>query len=534
MKKFCKSISSFLIVTLLLSFLVVTPAFAQNNDYVEGKDADATSTIGEISTTISSTEILSRLVAQEPFSIDGTLLTDSQTVELNEFYNFSTMSRFAIADWACRNDLITEEQKIESYCDLLTTRNFENIVCLDPIYKQIDNYAKKHRLDTTLNQKVSLVLNPTDQTQSVYAINSDSVNDGQIVVHDYDGVGILESELERILSMAQGIRSSYENMGIPFLNPDFDGYYVIALRGSSSGGSCETNPIGGSIEGNKQLSATTLYISVDGNGVINTSNTVLRQRLAHGMFHAIQNSYHSAEGWFKEACADWGAWAATGLTTGLNLNAFINSSLSMTANVGGGAMLFPATIARYYGGAATILEIYEQLSSVTSATFSIATLDVKITAALAARGYSSVDFADVFSRMSVNLATPGSSYSFITSGLQNTSAADITYSPGTDFTEDSADVLDRVYFTFEPATGVSNCTIEFEVVMYNGTGTVQQYWYNSEGVLCVQYFTPNANGVVTFYQPDSEEGNPTGFVGIVVTGVGESFDFSIDYTVTQN
>ena len=53
-------------------------------------------TDGVINTTTSVTSIYQSLVAEEPFSIDGTITTNNGTYNLNEFYDFSNSSKFAI------------------------------------------------------------------------------------------------------------------------------------------------------------------------------------------------------------------------------------------------------------------------------------------------------------------------------------------------------------------------------------------------------------------------------------------------------
>ncbi len=104
-----------------------------------------------------------------------------------------------------------------------------------------------------------------------------------------------------------------------------------------------------------------------------------------------------------------------------------------------------------------------------------------------------------------------------------------------DFVEDRIEGYGSVYYSFVAQGGSSNYTIEFDVVLDgNGPGVVYQYWYNSEGDVCIQEFNVGATGSVSFTQPDSEEGNLINYVVIVVMSLGSTFDFYIDYTVTQN
>ena len=551
MKKSCKFVSSVLLFAMLLSSFAIIPAYAQQENLVSSNSvteqvhvcSDCTNSnncvakVDSIYTTVSSNEILSRLVSQEPFSLDGTITTEGQTKTLDEYYDFSSMSRFAIADLAYEKELITEAQMIECYCDLLTEKNFENVICLDPFYNKIKNYEATTQVNVALDKKITSVLNSNTyslQTQPARR-NSHSITVNGIYIEDVFNI-LSDSVLNEIGAFASSLRTLYENRGFDFPGDNITGNdYVILLSTSTAGLVCDTISYQ-DLTSTTCLSATYIH-GVNRNTVLNDS---LRQRIAHGMFHAIQNTYNRAEGWFKEACADWGAWSTTGLTTGINFNAFINARGSMTNNVGRGAMLFPVTIARYYGGYETIVEIYEQLSTVTTTILPFSTLENKINAALAARGYTSVDFADIFSQMSGYLAVPSSIYSFVASGLQNTfNAGEITYYEGADFTEDDIRKLDRAYFSFTPDEDLIDYEIEFEVGVLgnpNGDVTVQQFWYNDIGEAMIEYLPLNANGVVSFSHPHFDEGNPSGFVGIIITNTNADaeYGFYIDYVVTQN
>lgn len=538
MRRSCKFVSYFLSVTLCISLLTVVPVFAQN------KELDCTEII---LAEVAPDEFLSRLISSDSFSLEDYFSEKNQVAEVDNYTDFSTMSRFEIADWAYQNNLISEAQKIESYCDLIENRTFEYVVCLDSIYSEIENYANTNLMSASLNGKISSVLEPSALQYQNTRTTEHFIEIDDIIIHDVDNV-LSDSVLNVIGEYASSLKTMFGNMGFNFPNvPGTD--YIIALSTSTTGETCSTQFF-------SALSSTTCLVSTHIYGVNNSTNLSdsLRQRIAHGMFHAIQSNYYCAhidhsdhnlnnyiEGaeWFREACADWGAWATTGLTTGVNFNAFINSGECMTQNIGNGAMLFPATIARYYGGAATIEEIYYQLyvnvRGIGESDFDF--LETAVNGALVERGYTYVDFADIVSQMSVYLATPAI-YSFVATGLQNTVAADIIYSDGYDFQEDNIDGLDRVYFTFTPDVDPVDYELDFRIVMYGGTGdfgTVQQYWYNDSGDLITEYLVPNANGIVSFTHPHYEEGNPSGFVGIVITGVDAdaAFDFFIEYEVTQ-
>ena len=560
MKHSYKFISVILSLSLCLSFFCVVPVFAQNNepmfvssvgetnhDCSECANVETKSDpVGVVLTQASPDEILSRLVSKEKFSLDGSLVNGNQVKDLNDCYDFASMSRFEIADWAYQSDLISEAQKIESYCDLIESRIFENAVCLDSFYSEIEAYANKNLISASLNEKIAAVLDTSKSQNSNTRDEIHYIEVSGILIDDVDNI-LSDEALNAIGEYVSSLRTIFINRGFTFPNnphPNGREDFVISLNSSTTGTVLHTNTFV-QVSTNTRLITSFIY-GVNNNTVLNDT---LRQRIAHGMFHAIQdfcyyesssNSTPHKSEWFRDACADWGAWSTTGLTTGINFNAFINARGCMTQNIGNGAILFPVTIARYYGGYETIVEIYEQLSTVTTTILPFSTLENKINAALAARGYTSVDFADIFSQMSGYLAVPSSIYSFVASGLQNTfNAGEITYYEGADFTEDDIRKLDRAYFSFTPDEDLIDYEIEFEVGVLgnpNGDVTVQQFWYNDIGEAMIEYLPLNANGVVSFSHPHFDEGNPSGFVGIIITNTNADaeYGFYIDYVVTQN
>lgn len=523
MKHLKKRICMIISILVAVSCVFTIPAFASDKRSSESEKIES-----ELVTLTTSTEVfLDRLVSKSAFSVNDYL----STTDSND--DFASMSRFAIADWAFAKSLITEAQMIEAYCDLLNTKNFENAICLDCTYKKVESYANTRLISATLATKINSVLEQRDSLK-YFSNQLQNTRSGGVmltsnrIMIDGTSVEIQSSDLELIKNIAQNAKNTYEGLGFDFpTDSSMTVDYIIALEEVEDTSACFTDDIEGTQSGNTYLSATTLYIDIDSTGNIETSDAVLRHRLTHGMFHAIQNGYNCIDDWFKEACANWGAWAITGLTTELNLNSFISSTRCMTDDVGGGAMLFPATIDFFYGSVPTIVEIYEQLSTEDDT-------ETAINNALAARGYSDT-FEDVFLTMAVELADPGSGYSDI-SGLQNYNADYTdTYSFGTDFVEDNVEGYGRSYFSFAPASGVTNYTVEFEIVLSgSGSGIVYQYWYNSENEFCIQECNVNANGTLILTHPDSEEGNPSGEVGIIVVSTGYDFSFYIDYTVTPN
>lgn len=520
MKHLKKRICMIISILVAVSCVFTIPAFASDKRSSKSEKIESE----QVSLTTSTEVFLDRLVSKSAFSVNDYL----STTDSND--DFASMSRFAIADWAFAKSLITEAQMIEAYCDLLNTKNFENAICLDCTYKKVESYANTRLISATLATKINSVLEQRDSLK--YSSNQlQNTRSGGVmltsnrIMIDGTSVEIQSSDLELIKNIAQDAKYTFEGLGFDFpTDSSMAVDYIIALVEGDDHLACNTTSIEDTQVGNTCLSSTFLYVSFDSNGEIENSTAELRQAIAHGMFHAIQNGYNCIDDWFREACAHWGAWATTGLSNYSDIDYYINAGCGLTEE----AILIPATIDFYYGGVPTIVEIYEQLSSIDD-TFEA------IEAALSARGYN-VDFDDVYEEMTMNLIYPNSNYSDLSSDLHNDAVEDsIAYSVGTDFVEDRIDGYGSVYYSFVAQGGSSNYTIEFDVVLDgNGPGVVYQYWYNSEGDVCIQEFNVGATGSVSFTQPDSEEGNLINCVVIIVMSLGSTFDFYIDYTVTQN
>lgn len=493
MKRSCKFVSYFLSVTLCLSLLAVVPVSAQNekldfNDVVL-KEA-------------SSDEFLSRLVSSESFSLEGLLIEGKQVTNFDNNSDFSTMSRFEIADWAYQSNLISEAQKIEGYCDLLENRVFENVVCLDSIYSEIENYANNNLMSASLNEKISSVLEvSTLQHQNTRTEHFIVVDD--IIIHDVENA-LSDAVLNAIGEYVSSLKTTFESMGFNF--PSVQGTdYIISLSTSTTGVSIRTQLF-------SALTSTTCLVSTHIYGVNNstTLSNTLRQRIAHGMFHAIQNNYHCNHVhhnessniiyheetiWFREACANWGAWETTRRIDGLDLNAFINARQGLKANVGGGSMFFPTTISKYYGGAATIVEIYEQLSTVTTSTYNFNTLRNKINAALTARGYTNVTFADVYIEMRARLVAPVLYYGDVSTSLDynsNNYVIPISYEPA--FDEDSLYETQLTSFKYGAADDVVDSVLKIDIELAGDEGAIVQYWYDEDDNLQWSVLTPGEDG----------------------------------------
>lgn len=130
-----------------------------------------------ISVKDTSEEIQEALLA-ETFSLDGTVLLKGKKENINEFYDFASYSRYEIAEWAHAKELISEEEKIEVFCDLINARNFENVNCLEWVNGEITDYLWTNEVSSPLDEKIQSVLTPAfaqNQFEGAEASGSNSV-----------------------------------------------------------------------------------------------------------------------------------------------------------------------------------------------------------------------------------------------------------------------------------------------------------------------------------------------------------------------
>lgn len=317
--------------------------------------------------TDSKATILSSIKSNEVFSLNGTVTTNGEQYEVNEYYDFSVLSKFDVADWAYEASLITEEEKIDCYCELIINQNFDNIHCLTPIQDEVQEYQELNTVSPALQSKID----------EAFVFTPDKVNDSGVstmatsYVNEYetdhfkifyeDGIEIAEivdvaNEFERVRSFFLGLgydtprlewfQSKYRVYVDKGIYVDDDGVSDIDTLGVCSKSYTVTNVCSSNI---------TLY-------KFNTAEDA-KETIAHEYFHAIQNAYNKESSWFKEACANWGSIIANNtLTNDGSIISFIENNKSLSSTSGYGECVFPLAIELKYGRDA-IRYIYEEYNS---------------------------------------------------------------------------------------------------------------------------------------------------------------------------
>lgn len=473
----------------------------------------------------SSDEICQSILSNETFSIQATVVDGERILSANEYYDFSQESKYQIAEWACNIGAITETEAISCMCDLILSKNFDNIGCLENVIDRIREYSNNNALSNELTAKTNAILNPL--SNSTRTIVSDAVYTNAYFTIHYDSTVDTYAEAQAVGNYFNVVRSEYLEMGFlsPILESGKDRYHVYLDPAS--------NP-------NKPNSAATTHkMNVSGNTCASyitiweftALNDAVRQCIGHEYFHAIQNAYNHQSGWFKEGCANWGAIVSTGMSTFCDgwLNGYIGSTTPMPELTGYEAYALPLTIQRKYGGTSTIRTIYERYHEYSSTSLNLQSLRNMISEGMADNGYNN-GFDNAYRSMAGFLYNPSLWFATVHSGSSAWRNRSITTIPITStsgsytFTE-TLDYLTSQYYKIEtPASTV--CMVNVNVEFTNSDGRIQ--WYRSQ-IEGHNIGYPNTTSNKATYA-DSSIGRFVNYSGFVLSNLGNSG--SVTCTVT--
>ena len=160
--------------------------------------------------------IMDSIVSEEEFKINGFITENRTQYNLHEFYDFQSTSRFHIADWAYEANLITEAEKIDVFCDLIISQNFENIDCLESVVDTIQQYRSNSFVSEQLNSKISAILT---RPSSIGLGNSSSTRDGESTYISsnfevyYDSNDISSTSARLVAEYFERVKTMYLNLG---------------------------------------------------------------------------------------------------------------------------------------------------------------------------------------------------------------------------------------------------------------------------------------------------------------------------------
>ncbi len=73
----------------------------------------------KIDISTSGKEFINKLLTSDSLILDGTVTVNNKKIDINEYYDFDSAYKLDIVDWAKEIGLITEAEKIETYCDII-------------------------------------------------------------------------------------------------------------------------------------------------------------------------------------------------------------------------------------------------------------------------------------------------------------------------------------------------------------------------------------------------------------------------------
>ena len=320
---------------------------------------------GSVEIDCSHEELIAAIKSSNEFNINGRITNNDHSIDLKGYYDFSQIDKYSIADWAYRNGLISLKEKMDCYCDLYLSRNFDHIFCLNSINEEISNYQSNCQQFSDINLKIEQLLSGFHQEKEQQLRSSSLSTTNFYIVY----TGSDTYNLNPIGNYLEQIRTEYHNLG--FLYP----------RNNNSI-TDPSNPLYHKLlvylhPGNNHPSGVTTSINIIGNNSasiieINDCNysdiNEVKDVIDHEYFHAIQNTYNYQASWFCEACATWGAMVVGADSDCFkdHVNYFIRnycSSTSMSSTNGYGASVYPLAIHRRDGGANAIKTFYENYSN---------------------------------------------------------------------------------------------------------------------------------------------------------------------------
>ncbi len=484
----------------------------------------------------SADEIKNSIISPLPFTIEGYVNQDGNAIELKQFYDFSKISKYNIAQWAAEMGAISEADKIECFCDLINSRNFENTICLEGIFSSITEYQNNHTVPMELQKKIKQVLTPLSHTSeddniSLAAISSEATYSNTYFTIHYDKTkSNAASQAVAVASYLNEVRNAYLAMGFsePILQTGESKYHVhldpeASTTTTESGSTIKVNPTG-----NKCASYMVLYN-------FSTLTNDCKERIAHEYFHAIQNAYNHDSGWMKEAMAGWGGIMITQKSQLYNdaINKFMRDTVSMPKTDGYGAVVFPLSIHLNYGGANAIIAIYEEYETWASTSLTLAQERSVITNALANIGYSD-GFDLAYRKMAAYLYNPAEEFSRVYSGSTAWSnlniARHIHPSAGIILSlSDTIPYLSNAYHSLTLPSSIDGANVKVSVSFTHENAQLQRYKTSTTNSNYILYANASNNKVsyIDTFVGDTIEW------GLIISNLdnSEALSYTIELTI---
>ena len=334
-------------------------------------------------------------------------------VTINKEIDVSNYTQKEKVDYLYNKGLISNDIRIDKYCDILIDKEFKGLHCLNDLFDAIQDYKRDNdRIPFILSNKIDYVLDENGGLRSRPNTNK-SYSSTNFKIH-YRSTYCDDSTAQAVASYMENLRTLFINnyFQTPILEFLSNKYHIYLTDGSDGGalGACF------STSNNK---TTASYIVIY--GFNNLLTTDVQTTLAHEYFHAIQNSYNSTGNWFAEATAEWAGLFGSGDQTQFvgwlecmySTNpGCCNFAESIYSSLGYETAFFVLTLVECYYGAQSIAGIYGEIGSL-SKNYSFSDLTGAIDDYLGNAGFIDI-FDEVFVKAYVKLSQPYYLFSSIT------------------------------------------------------------------------------------------------------------------------
>lgn len=493
----------------------------------------------------SSETIISAIKSNLDFLINGIITIGDQIYNINEYYDFSKASKYQIAEWAYSIGLITKENKIDCFCDLIIHKNFANVYCLENIFSEIQQYYETSVISSELEDKISNTLSVpfSNSNDTKNIINNRTYSSTNFKIH-YNSDDISTTAAQSVAEYLEQIRNTFIDFGfrVPILQTLRTRYQVYldsdfnSSNSTISGTATKVNIID---ENNTCASYITIYN-------FTSLDDMTKEVLAHEYFHAIQNAYNHQSGWFAEACANWASIMITGdfKVAPLELRTFIRyaHNTPMSESSGYGAVMFPLTIHRNYGGAAAIVSIYEAYSNYpVYNTDNRSTIEsiIREAVSLGIRNTgTNKDFVSVYREMSSYFNSTSTWYSeimdytWVNANKSNISTSQTSNSTLETTYSSFANSLDYLTSRCHTLTFPQNFygTVKIDITFHSDNGYMQIYTESTSNSHIISYPFTLPNNTASFIQTNI--GNNISSLTVIVSNASASGSMGYNIKVT--
>lgn len=491
-------------------------------------------------------------ITSDIFTIDGNVSEENEEiVSLTDYFAQKKVSRFDIVEIAYQNNLITENEKIETYCKLIENQQFENASCLHSVILMLLQYQSSETSLKETNQRIEQIFSHSSSpNDSISRSTSDDENLSSVssrnFIIEYEA-GIARSEVVKVANYLETVRNKYVNeMGYraPILESSQTKYSVTLRTGASDD---LEDPFG-------------LTFAEDCYGVTYSTRIEIyyftsltaqfKEVIAHEFFHAIQGSYFwntfLANIWFSEATAAWATIAIQETTSTLSeeINGYLSDTGSLVYFYYMGAVLFPLVMQDLCDTSDVIRKVWEEYGTLTSTNSMLEDLRSVIDTVLSPYGES---FDSVYLTMGYYNFSP--SYWYSSLHPEGTSVTD-TWIPRIDhqentvsdprndcpiYTEDLKKYIplhSHQYYKFIPDIVGINSKINIDIEFFESDaakGTCYFYYVTEDGVEGIHPFTQSTSNTNKYSYTSTTYGGDILWCGIIVTNT--STQNTISYTL---